>query len=166
MNSTFLFDLARCTFTRFVKLYSQTMQFSTRQTNFYTLLLFISFDTWSSTLHMNEMSILHSILTRRISPVTPSTCFKLNIAVYFQLNFWIFVYASAASVIIGRDKRSLCGGGRKATDLPPPLALRSSCFVNKGVGRQRTTFWPQSKMLLALLKRKALFAAKEGFKVV
>ena len=41
----FVFDLARCTFsTRFVKLHSQTMQFSTRQTNFYTLLLFISFD--------------------------------------------------------------------------------------------------------------------------
>ena len=45
LNSTFLFNLASCTFsTCFVKLHSQTMQCSTRQTNFYTLLLFISFD--------------------------------------------------------------------------------------------------------------------------
>ena len=45
LNSTFLINLASCTFsTCFVKLHSQTMQCSTRQTNFYTLLLFISFD--------------------------------------------------------------------------------------------------------------------------
>ena len=74
---------------------------ATRQTNFYTLLLFISFDAWTSTLHLTEMPSLLSILTRRI----------------FQLNFWIFVYAS---VIISRDKRSLCGGGRwRPIDLLP-----------------------------------------------
>ena len=53
----FLFDLFRCTF-------------STRQTNFYTLLLFISFDTWTSTLHLTEIRTLHSKLTWRILPVT------------------------------------------------------------------------------------------------
>ena len=105
LNSTFLFDLVRCTF-------------STRQTNFYTLLLFISFDAWwTSTLHLTEMPILHSILTRPISPVTASN-FKPNI-VYFPPNFWIFVYAS---MIIGWDKRSLCGDGRRQPiDLLPRL---------------------------------------------
>ena len=88
-------DHARCTFsTRFVKLHSQTMQCSTRQTNFYTLLLFISFDAWTSILHFTEMPIFHSILIRRISPVTASN-FKLNI-VYFQLNLWIFVLTVAS----------------------------------------------------------------------
>ena len=39
--------------------------------------------------------------------------------VYFPLNFWIFVYAS---VIIGWDKRSLCGDGRRRPiDLLPRL---------------------------------------------
>ena len=94
MNSTVLFNLASCTFsTCFVKLHSQTMQCSTRQSNFYILLLFISFDTWTSALDLNEMPILHLILTRLISPVTASN-FKLNI-VYFQLNFWIFVLTVA-----------------------------------------------------------------------
>ena len=51
---------------------------ATLQTNFYTLLLFISFDAWTSTLHLTEMPSLHSILTRRISPVTASN-FKLNV---------------------------------------------------------------------------------------
>ena len=69
------------------------MQYSTRQTNFYTLLLFISFDAWTSILHLTEMPIFHSILIRRISPVTASN-FKLNI-VYFQLNLWIFVLTVA-----------------------------------------------------------------------
>ena len=49
------------------------MQFSTWQTDFYTLVLFISFDAWTSTLHLTEKPILHSILTRRVSP--PRTCF-------------------------------------------------------------------------------------------
>ena len=110
------------------------MQFSTRQSKFYTLLLFISFDAWTSTLHLTEVPILHSILTPRISPVTASN-FKLNV-VYFQLNFWIFV---DASVIIGRDKRSLCRGGRwRPIDLLPHL-FRPSCFLKKGVGRQQKT---------------------------
>ena len=132
------------------------MQFSTRQTTFCTLLLFVSFDTWNSTLHLTEMWALHSILARCISPVTASN-FKVNI-VYFQLSFWIFVYTS---VIIGRDKRSLCGGGRRRPiDLLPRL-FRPSYFVKKGVDRQRTTSWPQPKMLLALLKRKAFFLQLE-----
>ena len=69
------------------------MQCSTRPTNFYTLLLFISFDAWTSILHLTEMPIFHSILIRRISPVTASN-FKLNI-VHFQLNLWIFVLTVA-----------------------------------------------------------------------
>ena len=52
------------------------MQFSTRQTNFYTLLLLISFDAWTSTLHLTERPILYLILTHRILPVTASH-FKL-----------------------------------------------------------------------------------------
>lgn len=43
------------------------------------------FDAWTaSTLHFTEIRTLHSILSRRISPVTTSD-FKLNL-VYFQLN--------------------------------------------------------------------------------
>ena len=94
-----------------------TCTFSTWQTNCYTLLLFISFDTWTSTLLWTEKPILHSILTRRISPVIAWN-FKLNV-VYFQLIFWIFVYSS---VTIARDKRSLCGSGRwRPFDLLPRL---------------------------------------------
>ena len=99
---------------------------STRRTNFYSVLLFISFDTWTSTLHFTEIRTLHSILTWRISPVTASY-FKLNL-VYFQLNFWIFVYAL---VIIGRDKISLCGGGRWRPIGLHPRLFRPSCFVKK-----------------------------------
>ena len=53
--------------------------------------------------------------------------FKL-ILVYFQLNFWIFVNAS---MIIGRDKRSLCWGGRwQPIDLHPQ-PFRPSCLVKR-----------------------------------
>ena len=31
------------------------MQFSTRRTNFYTLLLFITFDAWTTTIHLSEI---------------------------------------------------------------------------------------------------------------
>ena len=110
------------------------MQLSTRQTDFYTLLLFVSFDAWTNTLHLTEKPILHSILTRRVPPVTAPN-FKLNVA-YFQLNFWIFVYAS---VIIGRDERNLCAGWRwRPIDVLPWLFC-PSCFLKKGVGRQHKT---------------------------
>ena len=139
LNSTFLFDLARCTFsTRFVKLHSQTMQFSTRQTNFCTLLCFISFDARTSTLYLTEMRTLHSILTRRISPsprqISNLTSYIFNLTSYIFNSFFV-----ASSVIVGRDKRTLCGSGRwRPIDLLPWL-FSPSCFVKKGVGWQHTT---------------------------
>ena len=60
---------------------------------------------------------------------------KLKI-VYFQLNFWIFVYAS---VIIGRDKRSLCGSWRWRPINVLPWLFCPSCFLKKGVSRQHKT---------------------------
>ena len=139
------------------------MQFSTRQTNFYTLLLFISFDAWTSTLHLTEMPILHSILTHHISPVTASN-FKLNI-VSFQLNFWIFVYTS---VITGGDKRSLCGGGRWwSIDLLPWLFC-PWFFLKKRLGRQNKTSTSSQniwKCCLLCWNAKLFMAAKEGLKV-
>ena len=38
------------------------MQFSTRRTNFYTLQLFITFDAWTTTLHLSEIRTSYSIL--------------------------------------------------------------------------------------------------------
>ena len=125
LNSTFLFDLVRCTF-------------STRQTNFYTLLLFISFDAWTSTLHLTETPILHSILTRRMLPVTVRN-FKLNV-VYFQLNFLNFCLRFSDHW--SKQKKSLWGW-EMATYRPPPPAL--------SLGNTP----PQAKILLALLKYKA-----------
>ena len=138
-------------------------QFSTWQTNFYTQLLFITFDTWTSTLHLTEMLILHSIRTRRISPVTASN-FKLSI-VYFQLNFWIFVYTS---MIIGWDKKSLCAGRRwRPIDLLPWL-FHPSCFLKKRLSRQHKTSTSSQnvwKYCLLCWNTKLFIAVKEGFKV-
>ena len=54
------------------------MQFSTRRTKFYTLLLFITFDAWTTTLHLSEIRTSYSILgvcrksSRHISNSTSS----------------------------------------------------------------------------------------------
>ena len=53
-----------------------------------------------------QVCIQYSLAAFRQSPRQISNSTSYN---YFQLNFWTFVYPS---VIIGRDKRSLCGGGR------------------------------------------------------
>ena len=58
---------------------------------------------------------------------------------YFQLNFLIFIYAS---VIIGRDKRSLCWGGRwRPINLLTRL-FHPSCFVKKRESVGNTRFLP------------------------
>ena len=104
--------------------------------------------------------------------------FQTHDLVYFQLNFWSFVYAS---VIIVRSKRSLCGGGRwRLNDLLPRLfrpsvhhALPTPFFHKawwtdgrKSRGRRsfgrhlpppQTFTLSQLEMLRALLKFKALY---------
>jgi len=72
----------------------------------HTLLLFISTQTWTSTLHLTDMPTLYSILARCILVVTASYC-KLHMG-NFQLDFWICVYAS---VIIGREWEGRGGDG-------------------------------------------------------
>ena len=129
MNSTFLFDLARCTFsTHFVKLHCQTMQFSTQQTNFYTLLLFISFDAWTSTLHLTEMPILHLILTRGISPVTASN-FKLNTSYIFNSTFE-FLFTLQWSLVETKDAFTGVGDGDLSTSSPGSLARQHTTPIS------------------------------------
>ena len=123
LNSTFLFDLVRCTF-------------STRQTNFYTLLLFISFDAWSSTLHLSEMPVdSHSphFACHRVK-------FQTQRRILFSTQFSNFCLRFSDHW--SRQKKSLWGW-EMATYRPPPPALY--------LGNTP----PQAKILLALLKRKA-----------
>ena len=107
------------------------MQFSTRQTNFYTLLRFISFGARTSILYLTAKRTLHSILTRRISPVTAPN-FNPNI-VYFQLSFCCLV-----SDHCSRQKKPLWEWRWRPIDVLPWL-FSPSCFVKKGVGWQHTT---------------------------
>ena len=87
------------------------------QTNFPTLLLFISLNAWT-----NNQGIL---------PLTESY-FKLD-RVYFQHDLWIFVHASVIidqdqGASLGQDNRSLCRVGGS-------LVHRASCILHKHGGR-------------------------------
>ena len=88
---------------------SQTMQFSTRRTNFYTasLLLFISFDDWTITLHLTEIRTLHSIFSTQL----------LNFCLRFS-DHW------------SRQKKPLWGW-EMATDRPPPPVILSIMLCEK-----------------------------------
>ena len=64
-------------------------------------------------------------------------CQSINL-VYFEINFWIFVYAL---VIIGRDKRSLCEDGSwRPIDLRH-LRPRSFCLSTEALLIRRNTFF-------------------------
>ena len=74
-------------------------------------------------------------------------CIRYSLAAFRQSprqisNLTSYIFNSAfvaSSVIIARDKRSLCGSGRwRPIDLLPWL-FSPSCFVKKGVGWQYTT---------------------------
>ena len=108
--------------------YSRTIHFRLDARNYtkhwsnrHTLLLFISIDTRTSTLHLTDMRTLYSILASCILSLTASYC-KLHIG-KFQLDFWICVYAS---VIIGWEGE---GRGGEGLDLFPRLSQLSAPFV-------------------------------------
>ena len=139
-NSTQLFCLTLLAVHFFNSLcqiiHSQTMQFSTRRTHFYTvsLLLFIRFDDWTITLHLTEIRTLHSIFSTQL----------LNFCLRFS-DDW------------SRQKQPLWGW-QMATDRPPPSVISSIVLCEKRESVGNTRLLPQAKIcLITLFKRKALY---------
>ena len=125
------------------------MQFSTRRTNFYTPLLFISFDSWSNTLHLTEIRTLHSIYSLGAFQQSPRQT---------QPRLLNFVYAS---VIIGRNKEAFVGVGNGDRSTSSPGSFVHHALWKKWVGRQHTTSTSSQNGLLALWNVQGI-AAKEG----
>ena len=119
------------------------MQFSTRRTYFYTLLLFTDFDAGTSTLHLTEIRSLHSIVTRRVSPVA-AAYFKLNLVFSTQL----FACCLRFSDHWSRQKKPFWGDRWRSI----PRFFRPSCFVAKRLKKQR--------------KQARLYSASRGFSLV
>ena len=107
----FLFDLVRWTFsTRFVRLHSQTMQFSTRSEQIFIHFYFrFGFDTWASILHLTKMRTLQ-FDTHSVNFATRRVIFQTRLRI-FSTQLWNFRFRSfsALSSIMLCEKRGSVG---------------------------------------------------------
>ena len=119
---------------------------STRQTNFYSLLLFISFDTWTSTLHFTEIRTfafdthLVHFASHRVIFQTQPLIFSTQL-----LNFCLRFSDHWSR----QNKPSW--GWEMATDRPPPPALSSIMLCEKRESVGNTRPLPLAKMACLLV---------------